>query len=393
LPAVALQVNRSSIFHIMSEEQAAASNVSISCMTVSGQTYTCDFEASAFPAATVSDLKQKVSVQVPTDASLLKVVFKGSILKDSESLSSKGISNGCKLHLVISKPSGAPPPAAAASAASPTEVAASSHSPSSSSAAASSAGTWAPSGTVHEVVGGESELRYILVHCAHAGRLCVVDWFAPWCGPCRNMAAEYASLAQQMPHVSFVKLSGEASPKNQQLFTSASISSFPTLHIYSNLSRVTSFSDANMARLRSSISAVAAPAPNAVLAMDAPSSGSLLERAAFACSRVHRGCSYTQFHDCLTLISKYIDNILKAPEDPKMRKIRKSNPHFVSKIASLGGHEQLMTTLGFESDVIDGDSVFIMTDAPAELALVRDRLLAALADEPATAAAAGSALP
>jgi hypothetical protein len=43
----------------------------------------------------------------------------------------------------------------------------------------------------------------------------------------RNMTAEYASLAQQMPHVSFGKLSGEASPKNQQLFTSAGIFSFP----------------------------------------------------------------------------------------------------------------------------------------------------------------------
>jgi hypothetical protein len=207
------------------------------------------------------------------------------------------------------------------------------------------------------------------------------------------MAPDYASLAQQMPHISFVKLSGEASPKNQQLFTSAGISSFPTLHIYSNLSCVTSFSDASMVRLRSSISAVAAPVANPVLAMDAPSSGSLLERAAFACSRVQRACSYNQFHECLTLISKYIDNILKSPEDPKMRKIRKSNPHFVSKIACLVGHEQLMTTFGFESEVVEGDSVFIMTDVPAELPLVRDRLLAALADDTAAPAAAGSARP
>jgi thiol-disulfide isomerase/thioredoxin len=336
------------------------------------------------------DLKHQLAVKIPADASLLKVVFKGSILKDSESLISKGIADGCKLHLVISK---APAPSASSSAASPSVPTVSSPASSSSPVAASSSGTWAPSGSVHEVLGGESELRYILVHCAHAGRLCVVDWFAPWCGPCQNMASDYASLAQQMPHVSFVKLSGEASPKNQQLFTSAGISSFPTLHIYSNLSRVTAFSDANMARLRSSISAVATPASNPILAMDAPSSGSLLERAAFACSRVQRSCSYTQFHECLTLVSKYIDNILKSPEDPKMRKIRKSNPHFVSKIACLAGHEQLMTTFGFESEVIDGDSLFIMTDAPGELALVRDRLLAALADDSAAPAAAGSSQP
>jgi thiol-disulfide isomerase/thioredoxin len=372
----------------MSEDQAAAAKVSVSCMTVSGQSYICEFEASAFSVATVLDLKQQLASKIPSDASLLKVVFKGSILKDSESLISKGISDGCKLHLVVSKAAASTPLPGAASA-SPPVAAAFSPASSSSPAPASSAGTWAPSGAVHEVLGGDSELRYILLHCAHAGRLCVVDWFAPWCGPCRNMAAEYASLAQHMPHVSFVKLSGEASPKNQQLFTSAGISSFPTLHIYSNLNRVTSFSDANMARLRSSISAVAAPASNPVLAMDAPSSGSLLERAAFACGRVQRGCSYTQFHECLSLISKYIDNILKSPEDPKIRKIRKSNLHFVSKIGCLVGHEQLMTTFGFENEVVEGDTVFIMTDAPAELALVRDRLLAALADD----AAAGSARP
>lgn len=57
----------------------------------------------------------------------------------------------------------------------------------------------------------------------------IIDFWAPWCGPCRSFAPVFEKLATQHPDVTFAKVNTE---EQQELATALRIRSIPTLMVF-----------------------------------------------------------------------------------------------------------------------------------------------------------------
>jgi thioredoxin len=74
-----------------------------------------------------------------------------------------------------------------------------------------------------------SDLTTADFDAAIATGLTVVDFWAPWCGPCRAMAPQLEKAAQLRPQYGFAKVNIDQQPALAQRF---SVRSIPTIAIF-----------------------------------------------------------------------------------------------------------------------------------------------------------------
>ena len=232
-------------------------------------------------------------------------------------------------------------------------------------------------GAVLELTGGSAELRQLL--SGHPGGV-IVDWSAPWCGPCRMMAPHFAAAAAQWPAVLFVSINTEATPENVALTREASISAYPTFQAYQNSSRIHEWRGADLAKLRavaaqlasSSGGGAAPPAPVAPPpAVRASDPDAMAQRIAAALGTLREATNLEELKAAVRALLTFVGNVIAHPGEARYRRVRMANAAFSTSLGSKPGGVDAMLAFGFEQQSEGGEQVLVMPEAAAHDAALR----------------------
>ncbi|EME47238.1 hypothetical protein DOTSEDRAFT_41689 [Dothistroma septosporum NZE10] len=109
--------------------------------------------------------------------------------------------------------------------------------------------------------------------CLASSRAVVADFWAPWCGPCRNFAPAYNELTRELSqpgHVMFIKINTD---ENKDLLQRYEVQAWPTIIIFDQQREVEKILGPNEWPIRAKLDEIAhsAPAPMSTAAVSAPS--------------------------------------------------------------------------------------------------------------------------
>merc|ERR1712038_795365 len=81
----------------------------------------------------------------------------------------------------------------------------------------------------------------------NAEKLCVVDFWATWCGPCRMVAPKIEAMSAEFPEVAFHKVDVD---ENDEAAQDAGIKAMPTFKLYKAGKEVAELVGANADKLK-----------------------------------------------------------------------------------------------------------------------------------------------
>mmetsp|Transcript_44605 Transcript_44605/g.173011 ORF Transcript_44605/g.173011 Transcript_44605/m.173011 type:complete len:628 (+) Transcript_44605:126-2009(+) len=329
---------------VQGSEEGVSEQVPEGMIRVSLKNRSSTVSYSVEPRWTVAKVKELVHEREGSSPDDLSLVFQGKVLKNGDVLESCGIKNESVIYSMDKQRTSQTAKAASAvpmdTDTTPKSTAPISSSDAVQSAQASSAPAAPtvrrvppPSGTIHEVTSGKEEFEEILKDCG-ATRLCLVDFNASWCGPCRAIAPKLQRLAEENPDISFVSIDSEASAQNMSLFRDLRITSMPTFWFYVNGRQIMSVVGAREASLVHGIqqyrqaSGVPAPtassAPSAPAASSAPSAssassapGNMTANVMASLQKLKSSCSEADFITAVRTISTYLSKIVTNQENEK----------------------------------------------------------------------------
>lgn len=324
--------------------------ISITIKTTRGGTFSLK---AISPTATVAEVKDEVERNHGISKAAQRLIFQGRLLVDTNTIDSYKISNGSAVHLVEN---------ARAVAAS------------SSTSAATKPEKWivAP-GTVCHLQNGKQQFDEILSECG-SRRLVVVDWFAPWCGPCRMISPVFQRLATRFSDVTFITVDTEASPGNAQLAAENQISAYPTFHFILNHVVKFAFSGANASTIESNIKTYRAMVTSKDSSSQSAASsstsrgnlGPIATRVMASLTALHSNLPMSDFIIAVRTLLTFVQNIVANPGMEKYRKVRTGNSTFQTRLGSKRGGMDCMRAFGFKDMTENGDNFLVISAEAAE---------------------------